>query len=99
VLPTLGGLILWFAGAWTVWSGWDVATDDSYTTWLIPFSPHWRIGGVFLVAFASVLVGLLAFVAWRIAKPSYFIGETFRQNVAVTETGEVVPIDPGASQA
>jgi len=99
VLPTLGGLILWFAGAWTVWSGWDVATDDSYTTWLIPFSPHWRIGGVFLVAFASVLVGLLAFVAWRIAKPSYFTGETFRQNIAVIETGEVVAIDPGASQA
>jgi amino acid transporter len=101
LLPTLGGLILWFAGAWTVWSGWDVATDDSYTTWLLPFAPHWRIGGVFLVAFAAALVGLISIVIWRFVRPEYFTGETLRQDVAVTGTGGIVPIDelPGEALA
>jgi amino acid transporter len=102
LLPALGGVILWFAGAWTVWSGWDVATDDSYTTWLLPFSPHWRVGGVFLVAFAAALAGLIAFVAWRFITPAYFTGETLRTPVAVTESGAVITLpatdaEPGAS--
>ena len=83
IIPLLGGLILYFAGAWTIWSGWDVATQDSYTTWLMPFPPHWRIGGVFLVAFVSVLIGLILILLWRVVKPIYFTGETFRQNVAM----------------
>jgi hypothetical protein len=90
ILPVLGGLILWFAGAWTIWSGWDVATDDSYTTWRMPFPPHWRVGGVFLVGFVSALIGLIAYLLWRLVKPVYFTGETFRQDMAVVGTAPIV---------
>jgi amino acid transporter len=90
ILPTLGGLLLWFAGGWTIWSAWDVATDDYYTTWLLPFSPHWRIGGAFLVALAAALAGLIGYVAWRVVRPDYFTGETLRAAIIVTDSGEVV---------
>ena len=98
VLPTLGGLIMWFAGAWALWQGFDVASDNSYTTWLMPFPPHWRIGGVFLVAFASALVGLVAVIVWRIVSPAYFRGETLK-DIVVTEELNVVdlPDTPGAA--
>src|ERR1700754_1620583 len=45
VLPFLGGVIMYFAGIWSLWEDWDVGTDNSYTSWLMPFWPHWHIGG------------------------------------------------------
>src|ERR1700758_4217298 len=60
ILPALGGLIMYAAGAWSIWADWDVASENSYTSWLMPFWPHWYIGGVFIIAFISGLVGLLA---------------------------------------
>jgi len=65
----------------------------------MPFPPHWRIGGVFLVGFVSALIGLIAYLAWRVVRPSYFTGETFRQPIAVVGTApvfgatEVVPLE------
>jgi amino acid transporter len=93
IIPLLGGLILWFAGCWTIWSGWDVATADSYTTWLMPFPPHWRVGGVFLVAFASVLTGLIGILLWRVVKPIYFTGETLRLDASVIGPEDVVAME------
>ena len=51
ILPSLGGVILFFAMGWSFWLDWKTTGDDenSYTTWLMPFSPHWRIGGVFII--------------------------------------------------
>jgi amino acid transporter len=91
-LPLLGGLMLWFAGGWTIWSTFDVATDDWYTTWLLPFSPHWRIGGAFLVFLASIAVGLICYLAWRVIRPVYFTGETLRAGNVVTDEGAVLPM-------
>ncbi len=45
ILPLLGGLIMYFAGGWSLWSDYDVATGNSFTSWTMPFYPHWRIGG------------------------------------------------------
>jgi amino acid transporter len=76
ILPALGGLIMYFAGGWSLWADWDVASDNSYTSWLMPFWPHWYIGGVFMIAFVSALVGLIAGIWVRIAMPAFFRKET-----------------------
>ncbi|HEY1820331.1 MAG TPA: APC family permease [Trebonia sp.] len=76
ILPVLGGLIMYFAGIWSLWADWDVASDNSYTSWLMPFWPHWYIGGAFIIAFVSALVGLIAGIWIRFAKPAFFRKET-----------------------
>jgi amino acid transporter len=76
ILPALGGLIMYAAGGWSIWADWDVASANSYTSWLMPFWPHWYIGGTFVIAFLSALVGLLAGVWVRFAQPAFFRKET-----------------------
>jgi amino acid transporter len=76
ILPVLGGLIMYFAGGWSLWADWDVASNNSYTSWLMPFWPHWYIGGAFLIAFFSALVGLVAGIWIRFVKPAYFRKQT-----------------------
>jgi amino acid transporter len=76
ILPVLGGLILYFAGGWSLWADWDYAANNSFTSWLMPFWPHWYIGGVFLIAFVSALVGLIAGIWMRFVEPGFFRKET-----------------------
>ena len=76
ILPALGGLIMYAAGGWSLWLDWDVATDNSYTSWLMPFWPHWYIGGVFMIAFVSALAGLVCGILMRFASPAFFRKET-----------------------
>jgi amino acid transporter len=76
ILPVLGGLIMYAAGGWAIWADWDVASENSYTSWLMPFWPHWYIGGAFVIAFISGLVGLIAGIWVRFAMPAYFKKET-----------------------
>ena len=71
ILPLLGGLIMYFAGGWSIWLDWDVATQNSFTSWLMPFWPHWQIGGVFVIAFLSALAGVIVFIYCRITLPAY----------------------------
>jgi amino acid transporter len=76
ILPGLGGLMMYAAGGWSIWADWDFAADNSYTSWLMPFWPHWYIGGVFVIAFISALVGLVAGIVMRITSPPFFLKET-----------------------
>jgi amino acid transporter len=76
ILPALGGLIMYAAGGWSLWADWDVATHNSYTSWLMPFWPHWYIGGAFMIAFLSALIGLIAGIWFRFVRPAYFRKET-----------------------
>ena len=76
ILPTLGGLIMYGAGGWSIWADWDMATGNSYTSWLMPFWPHWYIGGVFVIAFLSALAGLIAGIIMRFVSPAYFRKQT-----------------------
>jgi amino acid transporter len=76
ILPALGGLIMYAAGGWSIWADWDVATGNSYTSWLMPFWPHWYLGGVFVIAFLSALAGLITGIITRFAMPAYFRKET-----------------------
>jgi len=80
ILPSLGGLIMYFAGGWSLWADWDVASENSYTSWLMPFWPHWYIGGTFVIAFLSALVGLLAAVWLRFVMPAYFKKQTLTRS-------------------
>ncbi len=103
ILPTLGGLILFFAMGWSIWLDW-ITTDNSnsYTTWLIPFSPHWRIGGVFLIAFVSAVLGVVLMIAYMIVRPPFFKGEVLTratptlvpEDGALTAEVPTAPVDP-----
>jgi amino acid transporter len=76
ILPLLGGLMMYFAGGWSIWLDWDYATDTSYTSWLLPFWPHWYIGGTFVIAFFSAVAGLIFGIYMRFYRPAFFRGET-----------------------
>jgi amino acid transporter len=76
ILPALGGLIMYAAGGWSIWADWDVASENSYTSWLMPFWPHWYLGGAFVIAFLSALVGLICGIWVRFAMPAYFRKQT-----------------------
>ncbi len=80
ILPALGGLIMYAAGAWSIWADWDVATGNSSTSWLMPFWPHWYLGGAFIIAFISGLVGFLAAIWFRFAQPAFFRKETLTRS-------------------
>jgi amino acid transporter len=76
ILPLLGGLILYFAGGWSLWEDWDVNTETSYTSFTLPFFPHWQVGGVFVIAFLAALAGVVFFIYLRIVQPAFFRKET-----------------------
>jgi amino acid transporter len=75
ILPGLGGLILYFAGGWSLWEDYDVATGTSYTKWTVP-GLHWEIGGVFVIAVLSAIAGIAWFAYLRIAQPAFFKKQT-----------------------
>jgi amino acid transporter len=89
ILPLAGGLIMYFAGAWSLWADWDVGTGNSYTSWKMPFYPHWHIGGVFVIAFLSALAGLLFAIYSRFSQPGFF-----RKQTLTRATPTLVPEEP-----
>ena len=80
IIPLLGGLMLYFAMIWSIWQDWDVASGNSYTSWLMPFWPHWYIGGVFLVFFVSAVLGVILMLVWRIFGRPFFSGQTLNRS-------------------
>ena len=79
ILPLLGGLLMYFFGGWSLWLDWDVATQNSYTEWTIP-GLDWVVGGTFVIAFVSALVGLLVAIYMRFAYPAYFRKQTLTRS-------------------
>ena len=43
--------------------------------WTVPFI-HWQIGGAFVIAVVSALIGLVLYLVWRFISPSFFKKET-----------------------
>lgn len=70
VLPAIGGLILVAAGLWSLRNDWDPA--NSYTSWTLPFAPHWHIGGVFLIGVGTLLLGWLLMLGYARVAPEFF---------------------------
>jgi amino acid transporter len=75
ILPAAGGVLLFTALGFSVYYDWN--PNFGYTYWTMPFSPHWQIGGIWLIAVGTAVVGVvLMFVAS--ATPSlkpFFRGE------------------------
>jgi amino acid transporter len=96
ILPVLGGVMLYFAMVWSVWEDWNFnnVQAQSYTSWHLPFPPHSDVGGVFLIALVSAVVGVVAMVLMRFASPRFFRGETLNRS-----TPTLVPEDLGAPVA
>jgi amino acid transporter len=90
VIPGLGGVMLWFALAWSLHDDWLKPTDTtpSYTEWDVPFAPHWQIGGVFVLGVGTFVVGVILMGIWRLRAPAFFKGETLNK-----DTPTMVPED------
>jgi amino acid transporter len=89
IFPVTGALLLWFLGGWSLWLDYDVATANDYTMWTVPFI-HWQVGGAFVIAISAALIGVILFIAMRIAAPAFFKKETLTR-----ATPTMVP-DPDA---
>jgi amino acid transporter len=75
ILPVTGGLILYFLGGWSVWLDYDVATENDYTMWTVPFI-HWQIGGAFVIAVVAGIIGVAGYLYCKFANPAYFRKQT-----------------------
>ena len=76
ILPVTGGLMLFFLRRLER-CGWTTTWPPRTTTpcGRCPFI-HWQIGGAFVIAVVSALVGVVAYIYCRIANPSFFKEET-----------------------
>jgi amino acid transporter len=81
ILPATGGVILFFLGGWSVWLDYDVATENDYTMWTVPFI-HWQIGGAFVIAVVCAIVGVAGYLYCRFLNPAYFKKETLTRATA-----------------
>lgn len=90
VIPALGGLILLGAFIRSVYDDWNV--DTGYTTWTLPFSPHWQIGGIFVLGVGSMVLGVLLMFAWRAKAPAFFRGEVLTVDTPVLVADDGLPV-------
>ena len=88
LLPLLGWAIMWSIGGYSLAQDWDTASSS--TSWRVP-GVHWQIGGAFLLAAGSLLVGVVLMFVYRAVSPPFFRGETLNAGTAT-----LVPEDVGA---
>ena len=81
IIPVLGGLILFFLGGWSVWLDYDVATENDYTMWTVPWL-HWQVGGAFVIAVGAAIVGVICYLYCRFKDPAFFKKQTLTRNTA-----------------
>jgi amino acid transporter len=87
ILPLAGWAMLWFAMGWAFWYYWQPV--NSYTSWTMPVT-HWHMGGVFVLDFGAVLLGIVLMFAYQAVRPAYFRGEVLNR-----DTPTRVPQDLG----
>ncbi|HEY1733498.1 MAG TPA: APC family permease, partial [Acidimicrobiales bacterium] len=93
IFPLLGGLILYGALGYNLWYYWQPV--NSYTSWTIPFWPHWHMGGVFVIEVITLLLGLVSLVVFKRFRPAFFRGEVLNRDTP-TLVPESVYVDlPG----
>lgn len=92
LLPGLGGVMLWGALGWSLYYYWKPA--NSYTSWKMPFAPHWHMGGVFVIDIVSLVLGIVFMLLRRVTFPPFFRGDTLNM-----ETGTLVPEDMAVAPA
>jgi len=89
ILPVLGGLMLYGAMIFSLYHYWNAV--NSYTSWTLPFPPHWQIGGIFLIDIGALLLGIVLMFVYAALRPPYFRGEVLNESTAT-----LVPEDVGA---
>ena len=80
----IGGTILYAFLVYDIWLDWDPI--QSYTSWTMSFSPHWHIGGVFIIGVASFIIGL---VLMAICVPTY---RAFFRGEVMSPSPELAPL-------
>ena len=75
VIPVAGGLILFFAMGWSFWLDFKTTGDDvsSYT---YPSIFGKSVGGVSVIVVVAAIIGLGVMIAYWVARPAFFRGET-----------------------
>jgi amino acid transporter len=86
LLPLLGGLMLWGMLGYDLYFYWKPV--NSYSTWQMPFWPHWDMGGTFLISIIPVILGIVLMFMYRAVAPAYFRGEVLNAS-----TPTLVPAD------
>jgi amino acid transporter len=87
ILPLLGWAIMWAIGGYSLVQDWD--PSNSYTSWQVP-GLGWHIGGAFLLAAGSLLLGIALMYVYRAVNPPFFKGEVLNAS-----TTTLVPEDIG----
>jgi amino acid transporter len=83
ILPLIGALILFAFFFYACHVYWN--PDYGYTSWHMPFSPHWYIGGVFLTGIGSLVIGIPLMYIYRVGRPAFFKGATIRKSNAAQD--------------
>jgi hypothetical protein len=90
VLPLLSGVMLYIILGWSVYFYTD--PDQSYTSWHMPFWPHWTIGGVLSIGIVTALVGLGWMLSLQRKYKEFFSGRSMREGVSITDDDAVVAV-------
>jgi amino acid transporter len=103
ILPGLGGVILWFFLVWSLYTDWNFnnSTEASFTSWHLPFPPHSQVGGVFIIAVVTAVVGVVLLFIWMGIGKDFFAGKTLNRSTPtlVPEDGPViVPPQPAGGE-
>jgi amino acid transporter len=85
IVPALGGVILFFILIWSFNLDWlnpngGSAAEASYTSWQLPFPPHWIVGGVAVLVLGAAILGVVLMVIYNIFRPAFFRGEVLNKN-------------------
>ena len=88
ILPLLGWALMWAIGGYSLVQDWG--TGSSFTSWRVP-GVHWEIGGAFLLAVGSILLGFVLMLVYRAISPPFFRGEVLNR-----DTLTLVPDDVGS---
>ena len=88
LLPLLGWAIMWSIGGYSLAQDWSPA--NSSTSWRVP-GLHWHVGGAFLLAAGSLVVGAVLMFVYQAISPAFFRGEVLNAGTAT-----LVPEDLGA---
>jgi hypothetical protein len=80
VLPLVGAVILLAALVKSLVDMWQPDYGD--TSWTVP-GLGWQVGGVFLLAVGTLLLGVVLMVACAVNAPEYFRGEVLNRQTQV----------------
>ncbi len=101
ILPLLGWVIMWSIGGYSLVQDWK--PSNSYTSWHVP-GLGWHIGGAFLLAAGSLVLGVVLMYVYRAVAPAFFRGEVLNASTATLVPEDVgtpvglFGIEPGGSQ-